>query len=224
VARVGSLAGAAAGNADVSASRILLIEGIPGIGKSTLANALEARYAAEARGRSRSFLRLGQAHTHWPAAREDGGGAEAARACIAGALRTLEWMAGAVQGEREPYFWCLVDTLHLTLAERPGGLAAGEVHLCDARLARLGGRMVLLTAREATVRERCIEGRAGNPWLEAALVAHGGPDGAVAGFLAEQRRMLEAARRLRTPTLVLAAEESREALAGAAWRYWAPDA
>ena len=175
----------------VTASRILLVEGIPGIGKSTLVNGLEARYAAEAHGRSRSFLRLGQAHTHWPATR---GGAAAARACIAGALQTVEGMAAAVIEEREPYFWCLIDTLHLTLAERPGGLTDDEVLACDARLARLGARLVLLTAREETLRRRCIEGREGNPWLTGMLARYGGPDAMVAALMGEQLRMTGAGR------------------------------
>ena len=206
----------------MGASRILLIEGVPGIGKSTLVNALEARYAAEARGKSRSFLRLGQAHTHWPAAGEAGGGTEAARACIAETLRTVEWMAESVRVE--PYFWCLVDTLHLTLAERPGGLAAEEVIACDARLARLGGRLLLLTAREATVRGRCIEGRAGNPWLTRMIAIHGSADAAAAAFVAEQRRFLALAGRLRMRLLMLESEETEDRLARAAWNFWTQDA
>jgi len=201
----------------VTASRILLVEGIPGIGKSTLVNGLEARYAAEARGRSRSFLRLGQAHTHWPATR---GGTEAARACIARALRTVEGMAAAVLEEREPYFWCLIDTLHLTLAERPGGLSAEEVGECGARLARLGARLVLLTAREETLRRRCIDGREGNPWLSEMLARHGGPDAMVAALMGERRRMMGAAARQPMPVASFEAEAPAPDLVEAAWGFW----
>ena len=201
----------------MTAARILLVEGVPGIGKSTLVNGLEARYTAEAHGRSRSFLRLGQAHTHWPATR---GGTAAACACIAGVLQTVEGMAAAVLEEREPYFWCLIDTLHLTLAERPGGLTAREVGECGERLARLGARLVVLTAREETLRRRCIEGREGNPWLTGMLARHGGHDAMVAALMGEQQRMTAGAERQGMVLASFEAERPVSDIVEAAWKVW----
>ena len=52
---------------------------------------------------------------------------------------------------------------------------------------------MLLTAREETLRRRCIEGREGNPWLAEMLARHGGPDAMVAALMGEQQRMTGAA-------------------------------
>jgi hypothetical protein len=129
-------------------------------------------------------------------------------------------MAEAVRAEREPYFWCLIDTLHLTLAQRPGGLAPGEIEACDRRLANLRCVILLLTAQEATLRVRCLDGRRGNPWLDEMLRLHGGPDALVAAFLSEQRLMSAAAARLRTPVTSLPSELDPRELVEEAWKIW----
>lgn len=152
----------------MGAFHALLIEGVPGIGKSTLIDLLIRRHVAWAEPRRiRSFLHLAQTHTYGPLAP-----AEDARTLTVAAnlalldrvAETLEWLCADLRHSDKPCF-VLIDSLHLTHCLRPGVLAWNDVAPIDRRLAALGSRLALLTGRKETIGLRTIRDRQNSQFL-----------------------------------------------------------
>ena len=145
-------------------SRVLLVEGVPGVGKSTLLDALLRRHVQDSPPRQlRTILHLTQAHTHGPLAPDEDRGTltpVAGFAHLETVVSHLEWLVRAPTALRTPRLFLLVDTLHLTHCHRPGVLDWAAVAPLDARLAALGCRLVFLRASAATLRERAVSARA----------------------------------------------------------------
>src|SRR5271170_2315022 len=93
----------------------LLVEGVPGIGKSTLIDALIRRHIANAGARKiRAFVHLPQTYTYGPLAR----GEDAGTLTVADNLRLLERIVGTIEWLHEdlrhsdmPCF-IVIDALH----------------------------------------------------------------------------------------------------------------
>lgn len=146
----------------------LLVEGVPGIGKSTLIDALIRRHisSSEAR-RVRSFVHLAQSHTYGPLApAEDAGtlNADANLRLLDRIVGMLEWLHHDLRHSDKPCF-VLIDSLHLTHCLRPGVVTWSDVAPVDRRLAMVGCKLVLLTGSQETIRARVIEARADSQFL-----------------------------------------------------------
>jgi len=145
---------------DPSWSRLLIVEGTSGVGKSTLIDRLIRRYVAEQPERKlRTVLHLTQAHTYGPLAPgEDLGTLTADQNLehLSNLVSMLEWHVSALACENRVKFLALIDTLHLTQCQRPGVLTWSDVSELDHRLARLGARLVFLNGTSTTIWERGI--------------------------------------------------------------------
>jgi len=144
-------------------SRVLIVEGTSGIGKSTLIDRLVRRYVAEQPARQlRSFLHLTQAHTYGPLVPDEDRGtltAEHNLQHLDRIVSLLEWQVSALRAETRVKFVAVVDTLHLTHCHRPGVLTWAQLSGLDQRLARLGARLLFLHASPATIWDRGIVAR-----------------------------------------------------------------
>ncbi|MGB7309370.1 MAG: hypothetical protein WBC67_09925 [Candidatus Acidiferrales bacterium] len=146
----------------------LLVEGVPGIGKSTLIDALIRRHVSSSEERRiRSFVHLAQTHTYGPLAPAE----DAGTLTVADNLRLLdrivamlEWLREQLRYSGKPCF-VLVDSLHLTHCVRPGVVAWSDVAPIDRRLAAAGCKLLLLKGSDETIRTRTIEARAGSQFL-----------------------------------------------------------
>lgn len=146
----------------------LLVEGVPGIGKSTLIDALIRRHvdSSDAR-RIRSFLHLSQSHTYGPLAPAEDRGSltvEANLQLLDRIAQTLEWLHDDLQYSGKPCF-VLIDSLHLTHCLRPGILKWEDAAPIDRRLAEIGCKLLLLTGAQETIRARTIHARADSQFL-----------------------------------------------------------
>jgi hypothetical protein len=150
-------------------SRILLVEGIPGIGKSTLIDALLRRYVAERPPRKlRTLLHLTQAHTYGPLAPAEDAGSltvEQNLAHLDRVVSLLEWHVRAVTEASVPKFFCVIDTLHLTHCHRPGVVSFAAVADIDRRLAALGAKLLFVHASPESLWERGIWARRGEEFF-----------------------------------------------------------
>lgn len=146
----------------------LIVEGVPGIGKSTLIDALIRRHVGSSEPRRiRSFWHLSQSHTYGPLAPfEDDATLTVVRNLdllnrICGAL---EWMCADLQYCDKPAF-VVIESLHLTHCLRPGVLAWDDAASIDARLAGIGCKLLLLTASDETIWNRSIVARTDSQFL-----------------------------------------------------------
>lgn len=208
---------------------LLLVEGVTGLGKSTLLDRLLRQHVSAAPERKlRTVLHLTQAHTYGPLAPAEDAGTLTRGASVAHLERIvalLEWLAATVRDEPRPKCIALVDTLHLTHCVRPGVLAWDDVAPYDRRLADAGCRLVLLDAEDETVRERSVRARAETQFIRDYAVRRFAPEpgGLERHFVAERdafRRMFAASAMRKH---LLHAETPPEFLAVAAHEFWLGD-
>ncbi len=207
----------------------LLVEGIPGIGKSTLIDALLRRHVVDAPARNvRTLVHLAQTHTFGPlAAPADAGTLTVAgnRAHLERIVGMMEWLHAGVQHRAHPPCYVLIDTLHLTHCLRPGVLEWSDVAEFDARLAALGCKLLLLRARTEVVRARSVDARWTTSFVRDYAVRFGGThDELHAYFLREQDRFTDMFARSAMPKLELANDGAVEDVIDEADGLWRDDA
>ena len=207
-------------------AHLLLVEGVPGVGKSTVLDRVLRRHVAAAdERRLRTVLHLTQAHTYGPLAPAEDAGTltrEASVAHLERVVSLLEWLASAVAEAAVPKCFALVDTLHLTHCLRPGVIGWDDAAPFDRRLAAAGCRLLLLDAEDDTIRERSVRTRADTPFMRdyvlRRLVSH--PSEVEGRFVAERDAFRRMFAQSAMPRLALAAETPVEALADAAFQFW----
>jgi predicted ATPase len=149
--------------------KAVLVEGIPGVGKSTLIDALIRRHVSSAETRKiRTLVHLAQTYTYGPLAP----GEDACTLTVADNLQllerivqTIEWLHADLRHSDRPCF-VLIDTLHLTHCLRPGVLPWEEAVSIDRRLAAANCKLLLLRGIRETIWSRCIQARASWEFLE----------------------------------------------------------
>jgi hypothetical protein len=146
----------------------LLVEGVPGIGKSTLIDALIRRHVASSGARRiRSFVHLAQTHTYGPLApAEDAGtlNADANLRHLHRIVGMLEWLHHDLRYSEKPCF-VLIDSLHLTHCLRPGVVTWSDVAPIDRRLAAVDCKLLLLKGSDETIWSRTVQARAESQFL-----------------------------------------------------------
>ena len=148
---------------DPAWSRVLIVEGTSGIGKSTLIDQLVRRYVADRPARKlRTLLHLTQAHTYGPVAVDEDRQtltAEQNLRHLDNVVSMLEWHVSSLTEETRIKFFAVVDTLHFTHCHRPGVLNWEHVSNLDHRLACMGARLLFLHGSSQTLWERGIAPR-----------------------------------------------------------------
>jgi thymidylate kinase len=207
-------------------ARLLLIEGVPGLGKSTLLDRLFRRCVAESEDRRlRTLVHLTQAHTYGPLAPGEDAGTLTVRENIEHLERIvggLEWLARTVAAEERTKCFVLVDCLHLTHCLRPGVVAWTDVEPFDRRLAAIGCKLLLLDGDAPVIRARTIETRAETQFIRdyalRCLVSH--ELELEAYFLRERDEFRRLFARSSMPKSLVAAETSLDELAASAYAFW----
>lgn len=203
----------------------LLVEGIPGIGKSTLIDALLRRHVAAAGDRQiRTVFYLSQAHTYGPLAPAEDAGTLTLTDNLKHLeyiVRTVEWLKTSVQQQARPACFVLIDTLHLTHCLRPGVLTWADAAAFDRRLANAGCKLLVLHAGPEVVWQRAIKARADWPYLKEYAAKFGRTHEELHKyFIAEQAEFARMHERSAMPKLLLANDETLADIVGAADRHW----
>jgi hypothetical protein len=203
----------------------LLVEGIPGIGKSTLIDALIRRHVNSAAVRqTRTFVHLCQAHTFGPlASPEDAGTLTVSDNLnhLERIVSIIEWLQRSVQDHRRQSCFVLIDTLHLTHCLRPGVLTWQDVAAFDCRLARLGCRLAVLQASPEVIWERSIAARTTWSFLRNYMSKFGRTDEELHKyFMYEQEQFAEMFERSAMPKLMMPNDGVVESITDTAYKFW----
>ena len=207
-------------------SRLLLVEGVPGLGKSTILDGLMRRYVDETPAeRLRTVGMLAQTHTYGPlAAREDDGTLTVDDNLhhLDRLVTWLEWLVESARDATRTKCVVLVDTLHLTHCLRPGVVSWADVATIDRRLHAIGCRLLLLDAEDDTVRDRTVLARATTEFIRGyALGRFGDSEAGLIGHFQRERdrfRTLYAASAM-TKRMV-AAEDAVDDIIHTALAFW----
>jgi hypothetical protein len=204
-------------------ARLLLIEGVPGLGKSTVLDRLFRMRVAESEDRRlRTLLHLTQAHTY---ALGDSGALTRPENIqhLEQIVGHLVWLALKVAGEDCTKCFALIDTLHLTHCLRPAVVTWGDVEPFDKRLAAIGCTLVLLDAETPVIRVRTIQARAGTQFLESYVLRRLVPHASEleAYFLGERDEFRRLFALSSMPKCLLHAEAPLDELVAAAYGLWA---
>lgn len=203
----------------------LLVEGIPGIGKSTLIDALVRRHVNSAGARQlRTVVHLCQAHTIGPLAAAEVAGTltrDDNFSHLEQVVSFIEWLRDSVRDHTRPSCFVLIDTLHLTHCLRPGVLAWHDVADFDRRLAAAGCRLLMLAAAAEVVWERSIKARADWPFLTEYAVKFGRTHEELHEYwLGEQRHFTEMCGQSAMPKLMMSNDGAVESITDEAYDFW----
>lgn len=202
----------------------LLVEGVPGIGKSTLIDTLIRRHVSSAEARRiRSFVHLSQTHTYGPLAPVEDAGTltvDANRRLLDRIVQTLEWLRSDLQFSDKPCF-ILIDSLHLTHCLRPGVLTWPDALPIDSRLAAIGCKLLLLRGREETIWSRTIQARAESQFLCEYAAKFGRTREEIHGhFVAEQAHFTRMFEQSALQKRTIANDDGVDKVAEEAYDFW----
>ncbi len=206
----------------------LLVEGVPGVGKSTVIDALLRRHVESAPPRKlRTLVHLAQTHTFGPLAAPGDAGTltvEDNRAHLERITGILEWLHAGVEHPAHPPCFVLIDTLHLTHCLRPGVVQWSDVSAFDDRLAAIGCKLLLLRAQAGVIRERSVDARWETSFVQDYAVKFGRtPEELHAYFLREQGRFADMFACSAMPKLEFANDGAAEDLIDEAYGLWRAD-
>jgi adenylate kinase family enzyme len=134
-------------------SRIILIEGIPGTGKTTLINLLIKRYVTE-NEKIKTLFHLSQLHTYRPiVSDEDNFYASKTETLnhLKKKLQLFNWSVSVGNNKNCNRVFIIIDTLHITHCFRPGSISWTDVVEYDKLLAAIDCKLIFMKAFPETI-------------------------------------------------------------------------
>lgn len=198
-----------------------LVEGTAGVGKSTLITQMVQTYIRE-QAALRTLLHLSQDHTYGPLDPDNINNlitAEENWAYLERVYGTLSFLSSPTGTPAT--LACIVETLHLTLALRPGLLTRKQILDYDERLAELGCKLVFIHISSQAHWQRCIWERRNNGFITKYGVKYGRDLTEIHNYyMREQDQMLELFEHSQMNKLLLDGELPSETMLETAYRFW----
>ena len=139
-------------------SKIILIEGIPGAGKTTLIKALLEKYISQEK-RIDSLFHLSQAHTYKPVVSDEDNFYACKDDNLNHLTKIIDLLVQSISignNKRTNKLFVIIDTLHITHCFRPGNISWNDVAAYDKLLADINCKLIFIKALPETIWERAI--------------------------------------------------------------------
>jgi ABC-type dipeptide/oligopeptide/nickel transport system ATPase component len=204
-------------------SKILIIEGTSGVGKSFLADALLRNYITENK-KIRSLLYLRQAHIYGPLAVDEDRCSltnEMNKRHLDQIYNVLQCLALSLESEAKVKLYCLIDTLHLTHCFRPGIIEWGDVSEYDTKLMQIECKLIFIKAKLATIWARGIVPRLNEQFMLDYAKKYGNTTEAILQyFIKEQQDLEKLVTKCKLEKIYLDAEDDFELNMRKAYHFW----
>ena len=208
---------------DLSWSKVVLVEGVSGIGKSTLIATLLRQYIRQNKA-LRTLLHLTQAHTYGPLAPDEDDislTVEQNISHLQSICSMLSWCIQSLRDEKKPKFYCIIDTLHITHCFRPGRVSWSDVMGIDQELASLKVKLIFLKANKESVWERGIWRRRDEQFITQYAQKFGNSlEEIFMYFIEEQAGMEEVMKKSMMDKLILNVDTPINSYARKAYDFW----
>ncbi len=202
---------------------MLLVEGVAGVGKTTLINLLIRKYI-EGSNRIRSLLNLTQAHTYFPLSPDATDRKSTVKQNLAHLeqiLSLLTWLTSSVSYETRKIFISTIDTLHITHCFRPGVVTWNDVTNFDRQASSLGCKLIFLKASKEVIWERTVWSRRDNEFITHYGKKYGSSlEGIHDYFVQEQEGMLSVVKQSNMEKLILDCDRPATDIAQDVFDYW----
>jgi GTPase SAR1 family protein len=137
-------------------TRIILVEGVSGTGKTTLIKGLIQKNVNE-NEKTGTFLCLSQSHTYFPVNSEENSyyaSVQENADHLQNILGLLDWSISFGKTQELFKLYCIIDTLHITHCFHPGNMKWNDVEEFDKRLAKINCKLLFLRANAETILHR----------------------------------------------------------------------
>jgi len=199
------------------------VEGTAGVGKSTLVDGM-IRHQMQQDARVNTLLRLGQRQTYAPLRPDDIGNpltAEDHWRFLTRIHETLSFLSHPSGPSSSPPLMCIIETLHLTLAVRPGLLSREQTLDFDAKLSGIGCKLIFIRVSPRTLWERCIWQRRKNGFITIYSQKYGDTLEEIFDYyLDEQKRLLAWFERSSMRKLLVDGDTPPEVITEEAYGFW----
>jgi len=200
---------------------IILIEGVPGAGKTTLINGLLRAYILQDK-KIGSLLHLNQSHTYRPVVSDE----DNLYTCKTDTLHHLSKIIDVLRQAislGNSKLCVIIDTLHITHCFRPGTVSWADVIRYDKLLADMNGKLIFIKALPETIWQRAILTRnaADKLYLSKYQVKYGKTLEEVHQYyLTEQQKMEDLVKQSSLKKMILFSEDTPHTNQETAFEFW----
>jgi thymidylate kinase len=201
--------------------KIILIEGVPGVGKTTLIKGLLREYISQDKKIS-SLLHLNQSHTYKPIVSDEDNFYACKTENLNHLSKILDFLNRAISLGNNKLF-VIIDTLHITHCFRPGTVSWTDVSTYDKLLAGMNCKLIFIKAMPETILERAILKRntADKFYLSKYQIKYGKTLEEVHQYyITEQQKMEDLIKQSILNRMTLFSEDTPQANQDAAFKFW----
>jgi thymidylate kinase len=208
--------------------KIILIEGVPGAGKTTLIKALLRQYISQDKKIS-SLLHLSQSHTYKPIASDEDNFYACKTDILDHISKILDLLTRAIlfgNDKSQSKLFVIIDTLHITHCFRPGNVSWADVAACDKQLGDMNCKLIFIKAMPETIWQRAVLKRnaADKFYLSKYQIKYGRTLEKVHQYyITEQQQMEELIKQSMLNTMTLFSEDAPQKNQDAAFEFWQQD-
>jgi thymidylate kinase len=206
-------------------TNLLLVEGVPGAGKTTLINRLVSNIASQP-SKTETIISLGQKQTYFPVVNEENKFYASRGENLRHLDKVFDFLFWAIHPTARNTLGktsIVLDTLHFTHYFRPGTITQDDLQRTDDKLLKINGKLLLLKTTADNLWERLIVARskADSGFLERYQSKYGSTLQSLHRYyLEEQNRMETLISKSKLEKLIVTSDRPVSIIAGIVFNFW----